>query len=216
MKSVRGLEEMRTGSRRHEANIQLLTTQLGDFRLQVQDQMNSIRTHFSQTVNEFYQKIVERQNSMGYRLSSVVDELSAVKSKVRNIPLQATAGASDQAGAADNDVPTESLWKPERSSEEIRGVLTTYCYIRICVDHTRLNKFVMRPTHPTRRTPREAVAEIDDDATFFSSFYAANGFYQIPLHPDSQHLTTLMTPWGRYRILRASMGLSCSSDKYNR
>jgi hypothetical protein len=81
MKSVRGLEEMRTGSRRHEANIQLLTTQLGDFRLQVQDQMNSIRTHFSQTVNEFYQKIVERQNSMGYRLSSVVDELSAVKSK---------------------------------------------------------------------------------------------------------------------------------------
>jgi hypothetical protein len=74
----------------------------------------------------------------------------------------------------------------------------------------------MRPTHPTRRTPREAVAEIDDDATFFSSFFAANGFYQIPLHPDSQHLTTLMTPWGRYRILRASMGLSCSSDKYNR
>jgi len=81
MKSVRGLEEMRTGSRRHEANIQLLTTQLGEFRLQVQDQMNSIRNHFSQTVNEFYQKIVERQNAMGYRLSSVVDELSAVKSK---------------------------------------------------------------------------------------------------------------------------------------
>jgi hypothetical protein len=87
--------------------------------------------------------------------------------------------------------------------------------IRICVDHTRLNKFVMRPTHPTR-TPRDAVAEIDDDATFFSSFDAANGYYQIPLHPDSQHLTTFMTPWGRYRFLRASMGLSCSSDEYNR
>lgn len=81
MKSVRGLEELRTGARRHESNIQLLTTQLGEFRLQVQDQMNSIRTHFSQTVNEFYQKIVERQNAMGYRLSSVVDDLSSIKSK---------------------------------------------------------------------------------------------------------------------------------------
>ena len=83
--------------------------------------------------------------------------------------------------------------------------------IRLCVDHTKLNQFVMRPTHPTR-TPRDAVAEIDDDASFFSSFDAANGYYQIPLHPDSQHLTTFMTPWGRYRFLRASMGLSCSSD----
>lgn len=81
MKSVRGLEELRTGARRHESNIQLLTNQIGEFRLQVQDQMNSIRTHFSQTVNEFYQKIVERQNAMSYRLSSVVDELSAVKGK---------------------------------------------------------------------------------------------------------------------------------------
>lgn len=84
MKSVRGIEELRTGARRHESNIQLLTTQLGEFRLLVQDQMNNIRTHFSQTVNEFYQKIVERQNAMGYRLSSVVDELSAIKGKGNN------------------------------------------------------------------------------------------------------------------------------------
>lgn len=49
--------------------------------------------------------------------------------------------------------------------------------IRLCVDHTKVNQFVMRPTHPTR-TPRDAVAEIDDDAAFFSSFDAANGYYQ--------------------------------------
>nr|CAH0108917.1 unnamed protein product [Daphnia galeata] len=111
MKSVRGLEELRTGARRHESNIQLLTTQLGEFRLQVQDQMNSIRTHFSQTVNEFYQKIVERQNAMGYRLSSVVDDLSSIKSKLRNIPQTAAAGATDQGGAADND-DDDPLFRP--------------------------------------------------------------------------------------------------------
>ena len=81
MKSVRGLEELRSGARRHEANIQVLTTQLGEFKFQVQDQLNNIRAHFTQTVNEFYQKIVDRQNAMAYRLTSVVDELSAVKGK---------------------------------------------------------------------------------------------------------------------------------------
>lgn len=81
MKSVRGLEEVRSGARRHETNIQILTTQLGEFKLSVQDQLNSIRTHFTQTVNEFYQKIVERQNAMSYRMGSIVDELSSVKSR---------------------------------------------------------------------------------------------------------------------------------------
>ncbi len=38
--------------------------------------------------------------------------------------------------------------------------------IRICVDHTRLNKFVLRPTHPTR-TPRDAVAEVDSESRYF-------------------------------------------------
>jgi hypothetical protein len=87
--------------------------------------------------------------------------------------------------------------------------------LRICVDHTPLNRFVLRPTNPTR-TPRDAVAEIDSEANFFTCFDAANGYYQIPLHPSSQILTTFMTPWGRFKFLRASMGLSCSGDEYNR
>jgi hypothetical protein len=87
--------------------------------------------------------------------------------------------------------------------------------LRLCIDHTKLNRHVRRPTHPTR-TPRDAVAEIAGDAKFFTSFDAANGYFQIPLHPSSQHLTIFMTPWGRYKFLRASMGLCSSSDEYNR
>jgi hypothetical protein len=60
------------------------------------------------------------------------------------------------------------------------------------------------------------VAEITGDAKFFSTFDAANGYYQIPLSPASQHLTVFMTPWGRYKYLRAAMGPCSSSDEYNR
>lgn len=87
--------------------------------------------------------------------------------------------------------------------------------LRLCVDFTRLNRFVKRPTHPVR-TPRDAVAEIDSEATFYSCFDAACGYFQVPLDEASQHLTVFMTPWGRYKFLRASMGLSCSSDEFNR
>jgi hypothetical protein len=48
--------------------------------------------------------------------------------------------------------------------------------LRICVDHTKLNRHVQRPTHPTR-TPRDAVAEISGDATYFSTFDAASGYF---------------------------------------
>ena len=78
-KAIRGFEELRSGARRHENNIQVVTNQLGEMKLQMQDQLNNIRTHFTQTVNEFYNKIVERQNAMSYRLSSVVEELTNVK-----------------------------------------------------------------------------------------------------------------------------------------
>ena len=78
------MEDLRSGSRRHENNINVVSNQLGEFRTQMQDQLNSLRTHFMQTVNEFYNKIVDRQNQMSYRLSSVVDDLTSVKGKIRN------------------------------------------------------------------------------------------------------------------------------------
>jgi len=99
MKSVRTLEDVRSGIRRHEANIKVITNEVGDFKTQTQDKLNHLRTHFMQTVNEFYNKIVDRQNQMSYRLTSVVDDLTGVKSKIRNL-----AGSS-AASEGDNDEP---------------------------------------------------------------------------------------------------------------
>lgn len=86
---------------------------------------------------------------------------------------------------------------------------------RLCVDLTRLNKFVKRPAHPVR-TPRDAVAEVDGASRFFSALDASDGYFQIALKPSCQHLTTFATPWGRYRFFRAPQGLNCSGDEYNR
>lgn len=87
--------------------------------------------------------------------------------------------------------------------------------LRLCVDLSGLNKFVDRPIHPIR-APKEVVAVVPPTARYFSTFDASSGYFQVPLAEESQALTTFVTPWGRYVHLRATMGLSSSSDEYNR
>lgn len=87
--------------------------------------------------------------------------------------------------------------------------------VRLCVDLTKLNKNVKRPYYPLRTT-RDAVSSIPGQAKLFSVFDADRGYWQIELHEDSQDLTTFVTPWGRYKFLRATMGLVSAGDEYCR
>lgn len=47
-------------------------------------------------------------------------------------------------------------------------------FLRLCVDHTKLNKDVRHPTHPVR-IPRDAVSEIEREDSCFTCFDSANG-----------------------------------------
>ena len=87
--------------------------------------------------------------------------------------------------------------------------------VRICVDLTKLNMYVKRGAHPVL-TPHEAVASVSKGSRFFTTLDAKAGYWQIPIHEKDQELTTFITPWGRYKFLRAPMGLSISGDEYNR
>ena len=50
----------------------------------------------------------------------------------------------------------------------------------------------------------------------FSKLDAFHGYFQLALDEESSYLTTFLIPSGRYRYLRAPMGLSSSSDKWCR
>lgn len=87
--------------------------------------------------------------------------------------------------------------------------------VRCCVDLTKLNPFVVRPLHPLK-TPKEAIGNINNDSKFFSVYDATKGYWQVELAEESQHLTTFITPWGRYKFLRATMGLVSAGDEFCR
>ena len=87
--------------------------------------------------------------------------------------------------------------------------------VRLCVDLTRLNRFVKRPTYPVRQ-PHDAVTDIPAGSRWLTTLDAAMGYFQVPLAEPSQDLTCFITPWGRMKFLRAPQGCVSAGDEYNR
>ena len=85
--------------------------------------------------------------------------------------------------------------------------------IRMCVDLSHLNKYE-RYQSPT---PAQAVADIaSEQAKVFTKIDVRKGYHQCPLDEESQLLTTFITPFGRFKYLRAPYGISSISEHYNR
>ena len=85
---------------------------------------------------------------------------------------------------------------------------------RRTVDLSPLNKFCQRetfatesPFHLARRIPRDTWKFVTD---------AWNGYHSVPLRESDRHLTTFITPFGRWRYIRAPQGFLSSGDGYNR
>ena len=88
--------------------------------------------------------------------------------------------------------------------------------IRMCVDLSHLNRYVRRERYQSG-TPAQAIADIAAaNAKFFTVLDAMKGYHQCPLDQDSQILTTFITPFGRFKYLRAPYGVSSISEYYDR
>lgn len=85
---------------------------------------------------------------------------------------------------------------------------------RRTVDLSPLNQYCKRelyssesPFHLARRVPGNTWKTVTD---------AWNGYRSVPLRESDRHLTTFITPFGRWRYKRAPQGFLSSGDGYNR
>ena len=85
---------------------------------------------------------------------------------------------------------------------------------RRTVDFQALNLHATKETHHTQSTFHQARSV--PHGTKKTIFDAWNGYHSVPLHPDDCHLTTFITPWGRYRYCTAHQGYLASGDGYIR
>ena len=84
---------------------------------------------------------------------------------------------------------------------------------RRTVDLQHLNKHSVRQTHHVpspfllaSRVPQNTLKTVTD---------AWNGYHSVPIREEDRHLTTFITPWGRYRYKVAPQGFIASGDGYN-
>ena len=82
--------------------------------------------------------------------------------------------------------------------------------ICICVDFRPLNESVLREVHPLPKV-EDTLAKLTG-ATIFSKLDANSGFWQVPLGKNSCHLTTFITPFGRYQFNRLPFGISSAPE----
>ena len=84
---------------------------------------------------------------------------------------------------------------------------------RRTVDLQHLNRHSVRQTHHVQtpfhladRVPQHTIKTVTD---------AWNGYHSVPINSDDRHLTTFITPWGRYRYKVAPQGFIASGDGFN-
>jgi len=131
----------------------------------------------------------------------------------RDIPIHYLADAKAE---LDNMVASGVITRHTEPSEWAHPIVVvpkSRGGVRICVDLTRLNRFVRRPYHPVL-SPSAALTRVPPNARFFTTMDATKGYHQVELDRASQDLTVFLTPWGRYRYTRAPLGLSAAGDEY--
>ena len=86
--------------------------------------------------------------------------------------------------------------------------------IRICLNPKPLNQAVRRPHH-FAPTMEDVLLKING-CKYFSTLDQSSGYWNIEVHPDSVHLLTFNTPFGRYAYKRLPFGLVSSQDVFQR
>ena len=83
---------------------------------------------------------------------------------------------------------------------------------RRVVDHTAVNKYAPRQTHHTE--PPWAIVSSIPSGKVKSVVDCWHGYHSVPIHPADRHITTFITPWGRYRYRTSPQGLISAGDGY--
>ena len=87
-----------------------------------------------------------------------------------------------------------------------------YGSIRLCLDPTHLNKYIVRP-HYNSKMLDDILPKLSD-AKKFSIVDSTKSFFNLSLMKKTSLLTTFGTMYGHYSYLRMPMGASLSSDVY--
>jgi hypothetical protein len=86
--------------------------------------------------------------------------------------------------------------------------------VKFISDIRRLNLELRRKPYPIPKIA-QMLQELEKFA-YATSLELNTGYYTIRLHPYSQKICTIVTPFGKFQFLRLPMGISCSPYIFSR
>ena len=84
--------------------------------------------------------------------------------------------------------------------------------LRRIIDFALVNKHAPRQLHHTR-SPYTIATSVPSNQVK-SVLDNWHGYHSVPIHPSDQHLTSFITPYGRYKYLTAPQGFISAGDGY--
>ena len=86
--------------------------------------------------------------------------------------------------------------------------------IRLCVDYREINRVTPLDRHIIPTLPQ--ILDRVGHATVLSKIDLTSGFHQIPIEPQSRHLTTFLSPKGKFQFIRMPFGLKNAPSHFQR
>ena len=143
----------------------------------------------------------------------ISEEATPVAVQLRPVPFSQKQAVEEEICLLDR----QGVWEPVQSSQWAHPMVVVPKKdggVRITTDLTRLNTHVIPERFPLPRI-RDLLTNMAGSKVF-SKVDLKKGYFQIPLHKDSSHLTTTITPLGLRQYLRLPMGLKDAASAFQR
>ena len=132
----------------------------------------------------------------------------------RKIPVSLRSKVRKELDEMEADGVIEKVEEPTEWVNSLVVVENPDGSLRLCLDPRDLNKAIKREHFqlPTFEDISTRLA----GATHFTKLDAKKGYWQIPLDKESTKLTTMNTPFGRYKFLRLPFGIHSAQEVFHR
>ena len=168
-----------------------------------------------QTLLQLYPRVFKGVGCMKQNYSiKLTDQAQPKVQPPRRIPFAAYRPLAQELDRLEKEGTIVRVDEPTEWVSNVTIIWKKNGAMRLCLDPTYLNKFIVREYYPipTAEQVRMATA----GACIFSTFDATESFHQLKLDEKSSFLTTFHTPFGRYRWKRVPYGLSSIPEVFQK
>lgn len=162
----------------------------------------------------FIGKVEKDLGDLGEVKLKVEDDATPKALPARNIPLAIKSKVKSEIDSLVERSILIPVTEPTEWVNQMAVVKKSNGQLRICIDPQPLNKVLLRERYKLP-TFDDVISELHG-AKLFTKLGVKEAFYYVKLDYESSKLTTMITPFGRFRWSRLPFGLSVSSEIFQR